>query len=372
MGQMRKKMMLLSPMLHQGGFERVCVETARLLQPYYDVYVVIFDSKDIAYDIAGIRVTDLQLGSKKGIFAKMLQVVRRSRRVARLKEELGITIAYSFGMTANLVNVMARKRGQVWVGLRSYMDMGNPKKIRMFCKYADRVLCCSKTIENEIREKYLCDSAVTLYNPLDIEKIREDAEKETARLPWTEGRILVSMGREDEVKGFWHLVKIFALVHQKMPDTKLMIIGEGEFLEYRKLAQGLGVGSEVFFTGLQKNPYPYLRESTLYLLTSHYEGFPNAMVEAMSLGIPVIATDCMTGPREILEDKYGILMPNMESGPNMDPLDISEEEKAFAARVTALLQSGTEMESYRKLAAERASMYSKEEYVQKMRQWAEE
>ncbi len=369
MEQSRKKIMLLVPMLHQGGFERVCVMTARLLQPYYDVYVVIFDSKDIAYDITGIHVTDLNLGSREGRLAKAVQVLRRRKSVARLKCKYGIDIAYSFGPTANLVNVLTRRNNQVWVGIRSYMDMGNPGKIRLFCKYSDKVLCCSETIEKEIKDKYRFPDAVTLYNPLDLEEIRRLADQEKADIPWAGGRILVSMGREDTVKGFWHLIKIFAMVHRKLPDTRLMIIGEGEFKEYRVLAEKLGIGAEVFFTGLKKNPYPYLRECALYLLTSYYEGFPNALVEAMALGVPAVATDCMTGPKEILEDKYGILVPNMSPQPNMNAEEISGEERKTAERVIELLENENEMEKYRRLSIERAGMFSKEEYVRKIREW---
>lgn len=369
MEQSRKKIMLLVPMLHQGGFERVCVMTARLLQPYYDVYVVIFDSADIAYDITGIHVTDLNLGSREGRLAKAVQVLRRRKGVARLKREYGIDIAYSFGPTANLINVLTRRNNQVWTGIRSYMDMGNPGKIRLFCKYSDKVLCCSETIEKEIKDKYRFPDAVTLYNPLDLEQIRRLANQEKADIPWDGGRILVSMGREDTVKGFWHLIKIFALVHRTLPDTRLMIIGEGEFKEYRVLAEKLGVGEEVFFTGLKKNPYPYLRECALYLLTSYYEGFPNALVEAMALGVPAVATDCMTGPKEILEDKYGILVPNMSPQPDMNAEEISDEERKTAGRVIKLLENENEMEKYRRLSIERAGMFSKEEYVRKIREW---
>ncbi len=371
MKEPKKNLMLLVPMLHQGGFERVCVVTARLLQPYFNVHIVIFDSKDIAYDITGLDVINLQLESKSGLPAKVLQVVRRCRAVSRLKRRLNIDICYSFGSTANLVNVLTRRTGKVWAGIRSYMDMGNPRQIKLFCKYSDRVICCSQAICREISEVYKCGHACTLNNPFDIEEITRLASSETAYLPWEEGRILVSMGREDTVKGFWHLLKIFALVHRELADTRLVIIGEGEYTEYRRLAERLGVAKDVCFTGLQKNPYPYLKRSTLYLLTSYYEGFPNALVEAMALGIPAVATDCMTGPGEILEDRYGILIPNMSPEPNMDAEQIEDEERAAASRVIGLLQSEKEMEKYRKLAVERAGMYSAESYVKRIREFAE-
>lgn len=365
-----KKLLLIVPSLHQGGLEKVCAATARLLQPYFDVQIAIFDSRSIAYDIKGIPVVDLRLPSRPGVIAKVINVLRRGMRLRKLKKEAQIDIAYSFGPTANLANIASGGRAKMWLGIRSYMDMGNPKQIRLFCRCADMVVCCSETICREVQEKYRCGKAVTLQNPFDIKEVKLLSGREEAELPWKEGRILISMGREDSVKGFWHLLKSFALVHEKLPDTRLMIIGKGEFEPYKELAEKLGVNEDVFFTGLKKNPYPYLKKGTLYVLTSYYEGFPNAMVEAMSMGLPVIATDCKTGPREILEDQYGILIPNMEPEPDFDPQNITEEERDLAGQVIGLLEDQDRMQHYREMALKRAGDYTAESYIEKIRGWA--
>ena len=206
----------------------------------------------------------------------------------------------------------------------------------------------------------------------DIPQIRARAEEEEAELPWRDGRIIVSMGREDVVKGYWHLLKIFSLVHRKLPDTKLLMIGKGEFTAYRKLAEELGLADAVCFAGLQKNPYPYLKKGTLYLLTSYWEGFPNALVEAMAMGLPAVATDCMTGPAEIFDGKYGILVPNMGKDPDMDASHIEEEERSTAERVVSLLENEEELARYGRLSVERAGVFSKEAYIRKIREWSVE
>ena len=365
-----KKLLLIVPSLHQGGLEKVCAATARLMQPYFDVRIAIFDSRNVAYDIKGIPVSDLRLPSRPGKIAKVINVLRRGSRLSRLKKEEQIDIAYSFGPTANLANLASGGRSEKWLGIRSYMDMGNPKQIRLFCKCADRVICCSETICREVQEKYRCEKAVTLQNPFDMQEVKELSGQEEAELPWNEGRILISMGREDVVKGFWHLIKAFALVHGKLPDTKLMIIGKGEFTAYRELAGKLGIDDAVYFTGLRKNPYPYLKRGSLYVLTSYYEGFPNAMVEAMAMGLPVIATDCMTGPREILEDRYGILIPNMSPEEDFDPENIAEEEKDLADRIVTLLEDQEKMAHYREMSLKRAGDYTAQSYIRKICQWA--
>lgn len=368
----KKKVMLIVPMLHQGGFERVCVATARLLAPYCEVCIVLFDSHDIAYDIEGLDVIDIHLGVRDGLVGKVFRVIQRSLKVWRLKHKLQADIAYSFGSTANIVNVLSGRRAKVWVGLRSYMDMEDEGKIRLFVRRADRILCCSRRIEEEIRKKYGCGRAVTLYNPLDIEDLRAKAQAEDPRMPWGDGgRVIVSMGREDEVKGFWHLIKAFALVRQKVSDAGLMIIGDGEFKKYKKLAEELGLEEKVYFTGMKRNPFSYLKSAQVYVLTSYREGFPNALVEAMALGLPVIAADCPTGPSEILEDCYGILIDNMSPEPNYDANVITEEEKNLAEQIIGLFNDPERMEHYREMSMKRVLDFTTERYVELIREWGE-
>lgn len=369
-----KKLLLIVPSLHQGGSEKVCAMTAVILKPYFDVQIAIFDSRNIDFDVEDVSVADLGLPSRPGKLSKVINVCRRGWRLYRIKKREQIDIAYSFGPTANLANVFSRllpggKRAKCWLGVMSYMDMDS-SWLGLFCKKSDRLLCCSETLRGMIEEKYGCDHTYTLTGFFDIAQIRARAEEGEAQLPWQEGRIIVSMGREDVVKGFWHLLKIFSLVHKKLPDTRLLIIGKGEFTAYRKLAADLGIADAVYFAGLQKNPYPYLKKGTLYLLTSYWEGFPNALVEAMAMGLPAVATDCMTGPAEIFDGKYGVLVPNMGKEPDMDASHIEEEEKNTAARVAALLQDTEELARYGRLSVERAGVFSKEAYIRKIREWS--
>lgn len=379
----KKKIMLIVPMLHQGGFERVCVATARLLEPYYEVYIVIFDSKDIAYDIKGLDVIDLHMGVKKDIVSKCINVLKRSYAVRKTKNKLEVHIAYSFGPTANMVNVLSGGSGRKWLGIRSYMDMADEKKMRWFCRKADKVLCCSRIIEEEISEKYHCTKGVTLYNPFDVKDMYAKADAESPRMPWSsKERVIVSMGREDDVKGFWHLIKSFALLHRQIPDARLMIVGDGSFEEYRELAKDLEIGEAVYFTGMKKNPFPYLKMAELYVLSSYNEGFPNALLEAMAFGMPVIATNCMTGPEEILlkEKKpeeengviygeYGVLIPNMSPEKNLDAAVITEEERVLAGEMIKMMEDEAMKARYKEAALIRVKDFTNEKYVENIIQY---
>ena len=369
-------------MLHQGGFERVCVTTARLLKDYFDITIVIFDDADIAYDIAGLKIVNLNIPVIGPRILKPVNILRRARKLKRIKKQLLPFASYSFGSSANIANCLSKVKGQkTWVGLRSYLDMFDIYKIRLFISRADRIICCAKVIEDELRSKYGYEDAVTLYNPYDVEKICKEANEEVS-FPWDghgedtdckssiDGECdheifnLMCMGREDDVKGYWHAIKALCLIRKKVPGARLVFIGDGDFGKYKKLANDLGIAEYVFFAGLAKNPYKYLKKGSVYLLTSENEGFPNALVEGMLLGNAAVAVDCVCGPAEILDGgRYGILLPDFEHGINLDAGVITDEEVRFAAAVTELLCDKEKLNKYRELAVKRAGDFSHSSYI---------
>ena len=408
----KRKLMLISPMLHQGGFERVCVTTARLLQPYFDVTIVIFDSANIAYDVEGLSIIDIQMGVRKGKLQKILNIIRRSRKVRELKKEIQPEIAYSFGPTANMVNAFSRTgKEKVWLGLRNYTDVEEETKMRLLVKKADLIVCCSRDIEKSIKIKYKFNNTAVLYNLYDADTIRKEAAASDPPLPFTEEmkeagslqqepgqlRYLVSMGRDDPMKGFWHMIKAFKLVHDQIPEARLILMGAGTFQKYKTLAEQLKITDAIYFAGMRRDPYALLKYGEVYLLTSANEGFPNALVEAMTLSLAPVSTNCLTGPAEILvrngdtaslndqftekqKEKetpviygdYGIVVPEMQKEENLDPADITEEERNLADTVIRLLQDEKLLQSYRQTAARRAGDFTYEKYLEQFLKLAEE
>ena len=392
---MKKKLMLISPMLHQGGFERVCITTARLMEPYFDVTIVIFNSANIAYDVEGLHIIDIQMGVKKGTLQKLWNIVRRSAKVRQLKKQMKPDIAYSFGPTANMVNAFSKTgKEKVWLGLRNYTDVEERLKIKLFTRRADLMVCCSQTIEKVLEEQFHFHKTATLYNLYDVKAIQEKAKLQEPELPWGEKdeegrkiRCMVSMGRDDDMKGFWHMLKVFSLIHEKMPQVRLILMGAGSFDYYRKLAEDLNITDAIYFAGMQREPYQYLKKGEIYLLTSLNEGFPNALVEGMSLGLAAVSTNCMTGPAEILlEDgnasllekqetviygEYGILVPVMSKERDLDAGHILAEERNMADIVLGLLKDDQKLEAYQNAAMERAQCFTYEKYVEKFLRLAE-
>lgn len=386
-----KNVMLITPMLHQGGFERICVMTARLLEADYDVTIVVFSMEDIAFDISNLKVINLDLKSRPGRLAKVINVLRRSRKLTKLQKNLNTDVSYSFGMTANIANALTGGAKKKICACHSFEEIKNGRYMKLIGKKADLLFCCAKKMTDLAVKQYGFSNIETLWNPCDTEEVREQSRKgnkEELIFFEEEKPVFVSMGREDEVKGFWHLLKAFRRVSESLPDAKLAVIGEGSFEKYKALARELQIEERIWFTGLKKNPFPYLAKGKAYVLSSISEGLPNALVEALSLSLPVISVNCLSGPAEILHENwqeaeekkeyfeadYGILTPAVSQTPDFQAkwqnegklIELEREEEILAE---AMLRIATDEElcrHYKERGSCRAEDFSKEKYKKKL------
>ena len=167
----KKNLLLMVPMLHQGGFERVCVATARLMQDIYNVHILIFTSKDIHFDVKGLDVIDIDVSAKDGKMNKVINMIKRVRKVKKIKKELSIDYSYSFGSSANYVNALSGVGECLLTGLRGQIDLENASQIRLFTRKSTRVLSCSKEIAKQLKENFGYDKSLVIYNPIDADGI---------------------------------------------------------------------------------------------------------------------------------------------------------------------------------------------------------
>lgn len=378
------KILLMVPRVHQGGQERICILTARLLQEKHDVTLLIFDDADCVYDLDGLKVVNIHSPAHPSKIVKLLKVAERIQKVKKIKKQGKFDICYSFGATANLVNIFSRKGERVWVGIRGYDDLDDTKRTGLFCKKADKVVCCARVMADDLQERYMPKETAAIYNPCDMEEIlrrKEEPVPAEEEEFFKGGKVIVSMGRDAHLKGYWHLLKAFSIVSKAVPEAKLLILGRGEYRECRELSQSLGIEDKVWFAGVRNNPFPYLKRSSLYILSSQDgEGFPNALAEAMACGLAVAATNCKSGPAEMLfEDysqaldrtrvydaDYGILLPIGRDEENYDASYIEPEEKKMAEKLIELLTDEAKAKAYRDKAARRAADFSNEAYLGKL------
>ncbi len=122
--------------------------------------------------------------------------------------------------------------------------------------------------------------------------------------------MIISIGRFQKEKDFPTLINAFAKLRERI-DARLVILGDGDEREnLESLVKQLGLSAAVDMPGFVENPYSYLSRASIFVLSSVSEGLPNALLEALALKVPIVSTDCVTGPREILrEGKDGILVP---------------------------------------------------------------
>lgn len=135
----------------------------------------------------------------------------------------------------------------------------------------------------------------------------------SAAHPWLENKrfpVIVGSGRLSRQKNFQLLIRAFARVRERC-NCRLIILGSGRYrARLDKLSQDLGVSEHVDLAGFKQNPYAILANADLFVLSSNWEGSPNALTEAMAMGVPVVATDCDSGPRELLKNgELGPLVP---------------------------------------------------------------
>jgi glycosyltransferase involved in cell wall biosynthesis len=133
--------------------------------------------------------------------------------------------------------------------------------------------------------------------------------------------VVVAAGKLKPQKDFATLLEAFARVRTQVP-VRLVILGEGDeraALEQR--AARLGIGEDIDMPGYVENPYNYFRRAAVFVLSSAWEGLPNVLIEAMACGCPVVATDCPSGPREILAGgRVGRLVPVADAGRMADAI----------------------------------------------------
>ena len=181
---------------------------------------------------------------------------------------------------------------------------------------ADFVVAVSMGVAEDLQQKCGLNppKLVTLPNIVEQKKLRELAAKRMEKEELVlEGSYIVCVGRLVPKKRIKDVIKAFKAISDEIPDHKLVVLGEGPMkLELSKLTANLDLEDRVLMAGFENNPYTYISKSKLLVLASELEGFPGVLLEAMALNVPVVATDCPSGPREILDD--GTLGPLVEVG----------------------------------------------------------
>jgi glycosyltransferase involved in cell wall biosynthesis len=302
--------------LRVGGAEKVLVALANSLIVHYEnIELVVMELDGPLIDSVHERVKIIDLKSPNYRRATL----EMARYYERAMPSVVLTSLYPTGLAAIAAKVMSRSKTKVLVGahnsLRAKFVSPDTRKDRLLlkplCRFlfprADGFIAVSKGVADELIADFHIPSnrMKVIYNPV----ITADFPKrmtEAVHHPWLGAKkertfkTIVTVGRLVKQKGYDILLKAFSFVTKKQ-QCKLIFVGTGPLLEPLKLqVKALHMDQHVDFVGYQENPLKYMYNADLFVLSSRWEGLPTVLIEALACGCPVVATDCMHGPSEIL------------------------------------------------------------------------
>lgn len=314
--------MFVAPSLSGGGAERfVSTLATHLERDRFQVSIGLMRD-DRAYSVpADVSVTVLH----KRTFWHLPRTILGLRRliVSERPDVVVGTITFTNWLIAAAVQrLKPRPRCIARFGNNPYREYGRLYYaswrfvVEQMLKTFDAHVANSAELAQLVRNCYsAANSCQTIRNPIDFDRI-DDAAGDGDVSSQQDGKLtLVAMGRLVQQKRLDLLIDAFYEVRRDH-DIRLIIVGDGPLRrELQNRASALGLHGAIQFCGFVTNPYPILRSADIFVLTSDYEGMPNALVEAQGLGLPAIATRCPTGPAEIVADgETGILVPVNDSG----------------------------------------------------------
>ncbi len=307
--------------LRSGGAEKIVIHIASYLEKTNENFLLIVLNKvSDEYDIAGLNVHYIAEGknldrgfSLKKLFIfpyiliKLILLIRKER----------IDLIQSHLFSSDVLNVLAKRLGgrhKVQIvnhSLISYEKtqgvLGNFKLFFLGFIYrsADLIISISKMMKVDIETQLLHDKKknhIVIPNPHNIYDIVLKRKDPVIDFNFDRNkRYLITCGRLDKRKRFDLLIEAFSVIKHKYKDTELLILGDGPEIDLLKdVAIKNHCSSSVHFLGFVSNPFKYISKSDIFLLTSDTEGLPNSLIEAMICETPLIASDCPTGPREII------------------------------------------------------------------------
>lgn len=307
---MKKNIAIIIQKLKKGGAEKAAANLSIFLSDAYNVHLIIFDGKDITYSSGG-TMHDLHLPPKKSKIGKVIQFIKRVIEVKKIKKNNDIICTISLMEGANWVNILSKKNDKILVSIRNHMTTlqnvsnGNIRYSKILTKMmvnkSDKVIAVSSDIVLDCIENWRVPTTKIIEIPNFFNTSILDTKFTNQKTTRNESVSFVTMGRLTAQKGHFNLIRAFSKVIELYPDSMLYVLGDGELKQTLiDMVSDLDLTKNVIFLGFKKNPHVYIKQCDVFVLPSLVEGMSNALLEALALGMPCIATDCFSGTREIL------------------------------------------------------------------------
>lgn len=389
---MKKKIAFIIPDLYSRGMPRVLENLENeFSKTKYDKYIILLKKKPINFKVEG-KIIEIDKEGKS-LLEKMYIFIKRLIKIYNVNKKYKFNYIISFGMTSNIIAILTSKYGKIIITEHNVKSIenkiGDSIKLKIynkiydfFIKYfynrADYIVPVSKYIGKDLEKNYKINSfkIYPIYNGVNdklINKLKNEKLDIKEKKIFSNPTIL-NVGALSHQKGQWHLLKAMLYLKKYISNIQLVILGDGEYYnKLIKLRNELSLQDCVHFLGVKKNPYKYMENSSVFVLSSLFEGFPNVLVEAMTVGLPIVSVDCKSGPRELLLEnvnfskeindvlygEYGVIIPSFKDLYEKENNKIiSEEEIIMVKAINTLLKDINLLERYKVLSKQRAKMFT--------------
>lgn len=390
---MMKKIAILVPSLNNGGAERTAANLSTSLKDFFDVHLIVFDGSNITYPYSG-TLHDLHLPPRKTLFGKMVNVIARVLKTYNIKKREKFAATLSLMDGPNLVNVLSRRNEIVITSVRNQLSKQFSRKglfavylklqVKFCCFFSNKIVSLSKGVEQDLIDSFSIkqEKIKTIYNPCCIDLLLDKSSDELIKRFSIDSHTITTMGRLSFQKGQWLLIRAFSAVVRRIPDAKLIILGEGGLeKDLKQLVSRLKLGKNVFFAGFVKAPHKIVKASRAFVFPSLFEGLGNVLIEAMACGTPCISSDCLSGPREIIAPEteyvgslkeveyaqYGILVRVHDCERMENNELLNETEKQLSQAIIDIMENDNLWQKYHEMSLKRSKDFS---YNHIKNQWA--
>jgi len=318
------KIAFILPNLGGGGAERTILNLcSNLNREKFEITLILGKKKGeyIKFLPSDIEIFDLRVNHVMFSLSKLLKLIKKIKPdiIFSTLTHMNIVVLllkYLFSKNIKIIIREANFFSTAYKESRNLKAKILPFFIKLLYNKANKIIFLSKGMSEDfyrVFSNYIeKPKMLVIPNPINIRKIDELKYEDIHEQLFEDGnKRIIAIGRLTKQKGYKYLLDAVSLIIREISNIKLLILGEGEdrkFLE--EYAKKIGVSKYVCFCGFKSNPYKYLAHSDVFVLASLWEGFGNVILEAMACGIPVVATDCPSGPREIISHmEDGLLVP---------------------------------------------------------------